>query len=206
MSPHGYGLCWAGDIAVIEDGLARVCMRFQDARPLRLVEIGVDTGATARAMAAFVRARHDALEYHGIDPRTIPPPFPGAQMHHGDSAELYARIPAPVHFLLIDGCHCINHVMLDFLHYGALTVPGAVVVFHDTSARPNIDDYQGHGPRTHPDFGMAVRAGLAKLGVWPLRLPGWRALAEAPGAPNQNGMGVVALERTDAPGVPPGWT
>lgn len=189
--------------ASLKRAIANAMARSADQRPFRVVEIGVCHGDTARAIRDVVvdyfagltrpivhqpdEALLDApawqtLQYLGIDngrDRPIDRPFDAAQLVIGDSAELFPAVVGDYGFdeidwLLIDGCHCSNHVALDFLNYGALVAPGGEVCFHDISARAQGKlDYQGHGPRTSVSFGTAVREALAKVGLHPLVRDDW---------------------------------
>lgn len=160
-----YGLLTAADATLIGDSLAALAGRFPG-QSLEMVEIGIREGTTSRAIARHMTGT--SFRYWAVDSaRDMPvaPPFSGAQLVLGDSTEVYHRVPEHLHFVLIDGCHCINHVALDFLHYGARVVPGGIVVFHDTGQRMQGRDYQQHGPRDRAEFAVGVRAAIRLLGV-----------------------------------------
>jgi hypothetical protein len=186
-----YGLLTAHDAALISDCLTDVARRFPSGN-LNILEIGVHDGKTARSIAAWMEGLERPFQYFGIengkDLGLQRPPFVGASVTHGDSVEVYRAIPSQLHFVFVDGCHCINHVALDFLHYGRKVVVGGLLLFHDTGVGAQGRDYQ-HGP-DHPDHYIAVRAALDLVG-----LPGdkrWRLVKEVDAA---NWGGVRAYER-----------
>jgi len=169
-----YGLLTPTDVQVLEDGLRLAMKTFPGS--IRVVEIGVCYGDTSRGIRTFLETHGRELDYCGFDnqrDRPIDPPFPGATVHLGDSAETYLLAPSGIHFLLIDGCHCANHVMLDFLNFGDRVVPHGLVFFHDVNPKAQGKmDHQGHGPR-HVDFGTATREALRKLGLFPINSAAW---------------------------------
>jgi len=78
-------------------------------------------------------------------------------------------------FLFVDGCHCVNHSMCDFLNYSPFVEVGGYCLFHDT-AKPSFGEHQEAWPQDHsyagkPPSVLGVREGLAKLGL----LQGYRA-------------------------------
>lgn len=142
-------------------------------RPMTVLEVGICHGDTARGIQRFCAKNGILVAYHGVDSGkdtgSVTPPFEGATVYQGDSAEIYEQVAPGVVFDLVflDGCHCINHVMLDVLHYGPRLRPGGELVLHDVAARgQRKGDYQGHGPQTL-DFGTATLAALSKLGLYP---------------------------------------
>lgn len=169
-----YGFLTPTDVQVLERGLQRAMDAFPGS--IRVVEIGVYHGDTSRGIKDYVEKHGRELDYCGFDSqrdKPITPPFEGATVHLGDSADTYLLAPSVIHFLLIDGCHCANHVMLDFLNFGDRVTVHGLVFFHDVNPKAQGKmDYQGHGPR-HVDFGTATLEALRKLGG----LPGWIQIA-----------------------------
>lgn len=165
----GYGLISGVDASVLERSLIFTAGFFPDVPALRILEVGICHGDTSRALKAFLDSQSIAFEYHGIDSgrdRDVPVPFEGATVHVGDSAELWPGIEGPFHWIFLDGCHCANHVALDFLHYGDKVPLGGSVIFHDAAPKSQGKcDYQGHGPREHHQFGTCVRDTARKLGL-----------------------------------------
>lgn len=156
------------DQAVIFDGLNHIICEFPGEH-LNVLEVGVCHGDTSRAIRDYMVGRGAQWTFWGIDNnRDLPVqvPFPGANLIIGESDQVYKQVPDQLHFVFIDGCHDINHVMLDFLHYGDRVVANGMVAFHDVSPKTqNKLDWQGYGPKGDPDFGTATREALRKLGL-----------------------------------------
>jgi hypothetical protein len=129
-------------------------------------------------MKGYVESQGRKIDYSGFDNSRdmgVREPFHDAdddlsraKIYLGDSAETYRYAPKDIHFLLIDGCHCVNHVILDFLHFGDRVAPGGYLAFHD--AKPSSQghekdgQYQGHGPQDG-DGGIAIREAHRLLGL-----------------------------------------
>ncbi len=164
----GYGLLTGVDIGVVERGLTLAMKRFQG--PVRVVEIGVRDGSSCLGMKGFVESQGRKIDYSGFDNQRdmgVGEPFhesdddlSRAKIYLGDSAETYRFAPKDIQFLLIDGCHCVNHVILDCLHFGERVAIGGYMAFHDmapsSQGHEKDGQYQGHGPNL-PDFGIAIR-------------------------------------------------
>lgn len=128
-------------------------------RPVRVLEIGMHDGGTARGIENFVKSWALALEYVGIDPddgtsrpRYVPE---NGIVIIGDSADVFNRVPFGFDLVWVDGCHCMNHVMLDTIHYAPCVRPGGFMLFHDVNPRGQGSHHQYHGPDT-PEFGLAT--------------------------------------------------
>lgn len=164
-----YGALTGKDVAVLES-----VMRVYAGKPCRFLEIGVHHGGTSRGVLQFMQQQNTHLEYWGIDNGSHPEgfqgaPFSGANFLNGDSAEVYHLIPDHLDIVLVDGCHCINHVVLDTLHYGFKTNPNGFLVFHDTAKHVQRTMKDPHGPNI-PDFHNSVLAAHALMGF---PSPGW---------------------------------
>jgi hypothetical protein len=178
MELTNVGLLNGADVKVLKNGLLLASTRFS---PLNFVEVGINNGNTARAVAHALEGRD--FTYTGIDNETdmkISPPFEGAALILGDSADVFSdeKLPKEIHFLLIDGCHCVNHVLLDFLHYGSRVAQGGLLFFHDTAPHWQgfQGDRQGHGPQL-PEFCIGVLKALEK--VSPILEKDWSLVAES---------------------------
>lgn len=158
-----YGAILAEDVAVLEACLLAV----QDlpggnpiARTIRVLEIGMHDGGTARGIEQFVnKTMGCALQYVGIDPddgtsrpRYVPE---NGIVIIGDSAEVFNRVPFGFDLVWVDGCHCMNQVMLDTIHYSPCVRPGGFMLFHDVNPRGQGSHHQYQGPET-PEFGLAT--------------------------------------------------
>lgn len=156
----GYGAIVREDVEVLEACLLAVA---RDAvvknRPVRVLEIGMHDGGTARGIERFVKESNWYLDYIGIDPddgtkrpRYVPA---GGRVVVGDSSEVFSQIPGGLDLVWVDGCHCMNHVILDTLHYGRKVRPGGFMLFHDVNPKGQGKEHQYHGP-DEPEFGLAI--------------------------------------------------
>lgn len=133
---------------------------------IKFLEIGTFGGDTARGVWDRCWSHNIELEYWGIDNRSqihSEAPFPGANFVVGDSAEVFHLIPFDFDAVLVDGCHCINHAILDTLHYGARVKSGGYMLFHDTSPEIQQTMKDPHGPNI-PEFHNSVLAAHKLLG------------------------------------------
>ncbi len=168
----GYGAIVSEDVAVLEACLTVALMdghaRNWDGGPpkLRIVEIGMHDGGTAKGIEDFLAARGVALDYVGIDPddgttRTRHVPNDG-KVIVGKSAESFHLVEGNIDLLWIDGCHCLNCVVLDTIHYTPKVRKGGFVCFHDVNEVGEGSEHQYHGPDI-PEFGLAVNHALAAI-------------------------------------------
>ena len=200
-----YGLITPLDGRKLEESL-RVAAALAVTRneAFTILEVGICHGETSRGMAQFLRQQQIPFTYWGVDnqrDKPVTPPFPEANVLLGPSEELYSQLPAVLHFVFVDGCHCINHVMLDFLHYGDRVPVGGRLVMHDAAPYTQRKlDYQGHGPRDQVDFGTATREAARKLGLLTGLRQDWR-LVEQAWEPRWDSGGVLVLERVAAAAV-----
>ena len=140
-------------------------------RKLRVLEIGVCHGDTARGIKEFLDNNSIPFIYYGIDSerdRVINKPFPEANLFIGSSEKLYKDINEYFDLIFIDGCHCLEHTILDFSLYSDKIVTGGYVLFHDTSPLVQGRDYQGHGFNGEGslDNYIAVRRGIEYLEMY----------------------------------------
>lgn len=167
------GLMSPSDKENMEKLCALVATDFSETPQINVLEIGTNDGRTARGFKEYFEGQGHSILYWGLDFQDEwELPFPGANVLVGDSAEIFEKIPDGHHIILIDGCHCQNHVMLDFLNYGSKAVKGGYVVFHDTwpkdqgVVRNDIPfHWQWHGPKESPYFHTCVRPALEKVGI-----------------------------------------
>jgi len=196
-----YGLITETDGRALERSLMRTARRFRcesRGEPLRIVEIGVCHGDTARGIKAFLDAEGVAFEYVGLDNnRDLPVavPFEGAQLIVGDSAETYRLLPWRPHWIFCDGCHAANAVMLDFLNFGDQLLPGGELIFHDAAPYTQRKlDWQGMGPKDHVDFGTATRTAARRLGLLDGARSDW-SLVEQTWEPSWDSGGTIVAEK-----------
>ena len=168
-----YGAILAEDVEVLEACLAVIDREnFEEkmgpmSRPVRVLEIGMHDGGTARGIEKWLADVALRLDYTGIDPddgTTRPRYVPeGGRVIVGDSAEVFGRVTGTFDLVWVDGCHCFNHVVLDTLHYSHMVRPGGFICFHDVNPRgQGCADKQPHGPDT-PEFHLAVVDGLSAI-------------------------------------------
>lgn len=139
---------------------------------IMVLEVGTYQGDTSREIKRWCDEHGKELEFWGVEAgwhpdlagkSKIPTAFPGANMVFGDSAEVFHRIPFGFDVVLIDGCHCINHVILDTIHYGDRVVPGGFMMFHDTAPHIQQTMRDPHGPDI-PEFYNSVNLAHSKMG------------------------------------------
>lgn len=197
-SPHAYGLLSLPDVAFWESILDEIARRFQN--KIRLWEIGVANGATCYGTVEYCERKNYELKWTGVDlpgvgPKVLPP---NCIFLEGPSEEVYIKLQADhCNLLFIDGCHCSNHVVMDFCNYGERLEYHGLCVFHDSVNCPSWvgmaghSNYQGHGPRVD-DFGIGVRMGLRKLGLLDGLRKDWKFFGEQTVGTAQ---GAMAFER-----------
>lgn len=175
-----YGAILAEDVEVLEACLSIVAPLHApgDERTLRVLEIGMHDGATARGIESFLADRSWRLAYVGIDvddgttrSRHVPA---GGREIVGDSAEVFHLVDGEFDLVWVDGCHCVNHVVLDTIHYSPRVRLGGFMLFHDANPAGQGCDHQPHGPSI-PEFGLAIDAGHRAV-RWPFE--GWELFME----------------------------
>lgn len=177
-----YGALTNDDIGVLE----AVMWLYRDGL-MRFLEIGVHTGTTARGIRDFCQANKITLEYWGLDSGVQndgKPPFEGAKMVVGDSAECAHLLPPVLDIVLCDGCHCFNHVILDTVLYGEKVITGGFILHHDTAPQIQQTMRDPHGPPTprfHNSVVDALRAIHFPFPDWSLYLEACDGLAPSGG-------------------------
>jgi hypothetical protein len=149
-----YGSITTIDIRILESAISN----YRGGK-MRFLEIGVHSGETARGVLDYCNANQISIEYWGIDPNKPEGLFSGANFVQGDSAESFHLIPDELDVVMVDGCHCINHVMLDIIHYQKKVVPGGFMLFHDTGPHLQQTMKDPHGPNI-PEFHNSVNAAM----------------------------------------------
>jgi len=157
------------DAAIIEQILSEAT---KNKDSIAFLEVGTFYGDTSREIKRWCDEHGKKLEFWGIDagwhpnfqPGGKPPvPFDGANMVYGDSAEVFFQIPDGLDVVLIDGCHCVNHVILDTIHYGARVKNGGFMMFHDTADHIQQTMRDPHGP-DRPFFYNSVNLAHRMMG------------------------------------------
>ena len=168
-----YGALTQTDARTMDDVLAMLLRVALSRTPpsAYIVEIGVHVGGTARGFRKWADSNGVDLCYFGIEAGAIckpEVPFEGANLIIGDSAEVFDQIPhLGFDLVFVDGCHCLNHAMLDTIHYSKLVRPGGFLVFHDTAPHVQQTMKDPHGPNI-PAFHNSVNLGLDMIRFpWP---------------------------------------
>lgn len=177
---HGYGFITKKEAALIDATLADIQYQFAI---IRFLEIGVFGGGTLYGVINRADELQCPIITEGVDfaawkPSLAPPQY---VFHEGDSMDQWRNVLGPVNFLFVDGCHCINHAMCDFLNYSPFVDVGGYCLFHDTA--PNANGEQGDWPQDHsyagkPPSKLGVREGLKKLGLLGGHRDDWKLVAE----------------------------
>lgn len=166
------------------------------------LEIGVCHGGTVAGVARrckeigvqLTAAGVDCLEHYKPDRNLFPEIPPDYAFYEGDSMDQWRNIPGTFNLLLVDGCHCVNHSMCDFLNYSPLLVVGGYCLFHDT-ALPLQQYEQIPFPQDHSFAGkdpgkLGVREGLKKLGLLQEYRTDWKLIEEVPSNDGVMGLGL----------------
>jgi hypothetical protein len=136
---------------------------------IKIIEIGVREGYTARGIKEVCDRLSVKLQYTGIDSEhdmPIADPFPEAKVIRKLSNEAVWDIEK-AHIIIVDGCHNLKMTALDFLLYKDYVIQGGLMIFHDTGEHIKFfTDYQGEGDRSNPDNWIACRKALALLGMY----------------------------------------
>lgn len=166
-----YGAITEEDAELLEKCLLSACSdAVIENHPVRICEIGMHDGGTARGMERYVRDCNLSLAYIGIDPddgSTRPRYVPfGGQVLIGKSADMFVQVPGDLDLVWVDGCHCRNCVVLDVVNFAPKVRVGGFLCLHDTNIlgqfRADVG-HQYHGPENDPHFALAVRAALAAI-------------------------------------------
>jgi len=183
-----YGICMEGNEPAFERALFDAHQTFIGVPTLHLFEVGTAAAATALAMTQYMAQHRPNFLVHTVD-------IPGGWSYGSEAVRtacasefrLIASVhPAgaqgtlagpdwthPIHFAFIDGCHGAACAAADFEAVARHTVPGSVVVFHDTS-----ESCQGVHLQPHCQTGIQVRRALHSLGLLTGQYPDWELVEE----------------------------
>ena len=169
------------------------------------LEIGVCGGGTVGGIARRCKELSIPLTASGVDcldhykpDRNLHPDIPKSyKFYCGDSMDQWRNILDTFNLLLIDGCHCVNHSMCDFLNYSPFVVKGGYVLFHDTAIPTNqyeqIPFPQDHSLAGKSPDKLGVREGLKKLGLLQGYRTDWQFIEEVPSFDGV--MGMILLKK-----------
>lgn len=192
--PHDYGVLSIPDSVFLEKTINRVAGEFD--RHITMLEVGCAGGGTMYGIKRYCDSHAIALSYDGIDGECGVPKhglFAGSRFFCGDSSEIFETVGGVYNLIFIDACHCVNHVMLDFLNYTPKLRKHGYALYHDTNPSPTWQGchYQGHGPKT-PSFHVAVRSALTKLGLLGNKRTDWMCIDEER---ETSGMGMMLFKK-----------
>lgn len=181
MDTNKHGFISDKESALLDELLVDIQKQFGS---IRFLEIGVMAAGTVRGVYQRAAEINCPVHCEGVDLKFFKPdPIPSDYVFHaGDSMDMWRTMTGEFNLLFIDGCHCCNHVMTDFLNYSPMVVVNGYVVFHDTSGcGPNND--QGEWPQDHGYAGrpatiIGVRDGLQKMGLLQGHRSDWKFLRE----------------------------
>lgn len=204
-----YGLMHLDDIAVVEKSLTHVGELFghRTDDPLRIVEIGIWDGSSTREMSQFITGTLGIKQYEHwtLDKCLLAgglngtPAFEGCKSLVGDSLDLAPTVPDGISLLLIDGCHCLYHVLGDFALYSPKVSLGGLILFHDVNPKldQNWRQYQYHGDTARRESYVSVRMALSRLGLLPLRRRDYFVFAEGAGTVETWWGGMMAFKKLE---------
>ena len=160
-----HGMCFDSDSDVF-DACCLEVLKWK--RLVRVLEIGMWKGFTARGFKAFIEGHGGTIDYWGIDPGLLEEPespFEGANFLKGKSEECFHLVHGEFDIVLVDGNHSRNGVILDIFNYEAMVAPHGFMLFHDTNPKCQGTGWEYEGPHI-PQFGIAVREAWSLIG-WP---------------------------------------
>ena len=168
---------------------------------INMLEIGICGAGTTRGMYRRGVEIGCPVFSSGVDLEPFrPDPWPGDnyEFYGGDSMDEFRNIKRRDFGLaFIDGCHCVNHSMCDFLNYSPFVRLDGFALFHDT-ALPKGKQAQEEWPQNHgyagrPDGVLGVREGLVKMGLLQDYRTDWQLVKELE---SEGGlMGMVLLKK-----------
>lgn len=162
-----------------------------------MIEIGVFGAGTTRGMYRRGKEIDCPVQLTGVDfeqYRPNPTPDPNYDFRAEDSMDAWRKITGRYNFLFVDGCHCVNHSMCDFLNYSPFVVVGGYALFHDTALPTSLGKTeqeawpQDHSYAGKPSSSLGVRDGLKKLGLLQGYRADWKLIEEVPSDTGLMGM------------------
>ena len=195
-----YGFMREIEACLIDRILTRIHAEFGS---VRFLEIGVFGGGTVTGIVKLCTIMGCPVFASGVDFaqwKPSPPPLPDYDFYDCDSMDAWRQIKHRYNFLFVDGCHCVNHSMADFLNYSPFVIAGGYCLFHDT-ALPTAGGKQEQEkwPQDHsyagkPDSVLGVREGLKKLGLLQGYRADWKLVEEVPS--DDGLMGAMLFQKT----------
>lgn len=190
------GMLFDSDYPRLCESVLRVANRFGGNPPrFRLpvfLETGVYQGLTSRDLIKEIATRLPSFVYYGIDPEPCPDDMPEQYTHiQGLSHSIFINsydndhgdgVPYPIHWAMIDSCHCAQCCMRDAIFFGSIMEVGGEMCFHDASARMQGRDPQNyHAMEGHHDSEIAARDGIqVRKALDSGLIPGIKLIQRAP--------------------------
>ena len=174
--------------------LDRINVRFGK---VSFLEVGVFGGGTVSGIARWCDEMVVPMFATGIDFaqwKPSPAPLPDYEFIDCDSMDAWRQITRKYNFLFVDGCHCVNHAMCDFLNYSPFVEVGGYCLFHDTALPTSLGKTeqeawpQDHSYAGKPESYLGVREGLKKLGLLQGYRTDWKLIEEIPSDTGLMGM------------------
>lgn len=170
---------------------------------LRFLEVGVSGGGTANGVLKRCQAIGLSYALSGVDLPVGAPQhvIPGYTFYEGDSMDMWRKVKGSFNLMFVDGCHCVNHSMCDFLNYSPMVEIGGYALFHDTALRDGAtvqDEFlQPHSyAGSYASGVLGVRSGLEKMGLLQGYRTDWQILKEVP---SSNGLfGMILFKKLKA--------
>lgn len=194
MSESRYGMMREVEADLIDRLLDTIKAKFGR---IAFLEVGVCGAGTVRGVYRRAKEIDCPVEASGVDfemYRPNPTPGDNYKFYAGDSMDMFREIPVGSQFnwLFVDGCHCCNHAMCDFLNYSPFVENCGYCLFHDT-ALPTGKEQQEEWPQDHsyagkPSSKLGVREGLKKLGLLQGYRSDWKLIEEVPSDSGLMGM------------------
>lgn len=193
-----YGLITETDAKTIEKTLDLVCQNFPDSIVATL-ELGVRDGRTSRGIHEYLTSKGKINFHTGIDNEKDMPvdiPFDGCNLIIGNSMEVYNQVADySQHFGFCDANHSLPMTIVDFMCYGSKIKRGGYFAFHDCGQQIKpFTDYQGFGSKEDPDFYIACRKAVKKLGLLDDACHGWELVFDEYD-PNYHTGGIVVVKK-----------
>jgi hypothetical protein len=187
-----YGFMREEEADLVDRTLGKIKQQFGT---VRFLEIGVFGGGTVSGVVRWCTENSCPVFASGVDFaqwKPNPEPLPGYDFHDCDSMDAWRNINQQYNFLFVDGCHCVNHSMCDFLNYSPFVWKEGYCLFHDTAV-PIGQFEQESWPQDHSYAGknpskLGVREGLKKLGLLQGYRSDWKLIEEIPSDSGLMGM------------------
>lgn len=175
---------------------------------IKFLEVGVMGAQTVRGVYRRAKEIECPVRCAGVDfehYRPNPTPDPNYIFYGGDSADMWREFPADYqcNFLFVDGCHCVNHALMDFCNYSPFVENCGYVLFHDTALPTALGKTEqepwpqtDHGYAGKPPSVLGVREALKKLGLLDAQRTDFKLIEEV--TSDTGLMGAMLFQRTKA--------